>query len=110
YTSLRFMVAEVWEHLEGKPEELSEALPFRNFVAQSRRGASREDHERYFREMLGSVEEPTAPFGLIDAQGDGSGIEETWVDLAPGLSERLRERARKLGVSAASLCHLAWGA
>ena len=58
--------------------------------------------------MLGDVEEPTAPFGLLDAQGDGSGIEEARIELETVLARRLRERARALGVSAASLCHLAW--
>ena len=71
-------------------------------------GIGREEHEAFFREMLGDVDEPTAPFGLTDAQGDGSGIEEARLELEMGLSRRLRERARMLGVSAASLCHLAW--
>src|SRR4029434_196327 len=47
-------------------------------------------------------------FGLTGAHGDGSGIEEAHFELEMGLSERLRGRARILGVSAASLLHLAW--
>ncbi|MFZ0536366.1 MAG: AMP-binding protein, partial [Candidatus Sulfotelmatobacter sp.] len=47
-------------------------------------------------------------FGLSDVQGDGTGIEEARVALDAALAERVRERARKLGISAASLCHLAW--
>ena len=58
--------------------------------------------------MLGDVEEPTAPFGLLDVQGDGRGIEEARMWLDEDLARRMRERARKLGVSAASMCHVAW--
>ena len=110
HTTLEIMTREAQAHLSGEAERLPEPLPFRNFVAQARLGGgiSREEHEAFFREMLGDVDEPTAPFGLTDAQGDGSGIEEARLGLEMGLSRRLRERARMLGVSAASLCHLAW--
>src|SRR5207244_8790758 len=83
-------------------------LPFRNLVAQARLGVSREEHEAYFRKLLGDVDEPTAPFGLLDVQGDGTGIEEARLKVDADLARRVRERARKLGVSAASLCHVAW--
>ena len=59
--------------------------------------------------MLGDVTEPTAPFGLLDVQGDGSGIAEVPARPRRELcARRLRERARGLGVSAASLCHFAF--
>ena len=48
------------------------------------------------------------PFGLEDVQGDGRGIEEARLQLDAGLAKRVRERARKLGVSAASVCHVGW--
>jgi amino acid adenylation domain-containing protein len=67
-----------------------------------------EEHEAFFRQMLGDVDEPTAPFGLLDVQGDGSGIEQAHLAVDPDLARRLRAHARKLGVSAASLFHLAW--
>ena len=82
--------------------------PFATLVAQARLGVSKEEHEAFFRKMLADVEEPTTPFGLFDVQGDGTGIEEARVALDGALAQRVRERARKLGISAASLCHLAW--
>ncbi|HKQ72654.1 MAG TPA: amino acid adenylation domain-containing protein, partial [Blastocatellia bacterium] len=108
HVALDLLLDEVKWLLLGQTDRLSEPLPFRNFVAQAKRGVSEAEHEAYFREMLGDVEEPTAPFGLLDVQGDGSGVEEARVALDPTLARRLRERARALGVSAASLCHLAW--
>src|SRR5688572_17056148 len=58
--------------------------------------------------MLGDVEEPTAPYGLLDVWGEGHGIGEAWLPVADDVGARLRRRARALGVSVASLCHLAW--
>src|SRR5262249_16258727 len=83
-------------------------LPFRNYVAQARLGVSREEHERFFRDLLGDVDEPTAPYGLLDVQGEGRGIQEAWLPVAGHLGARLRHRARTLGGAAGSLCHLGW--
>src|ERR1700730_5049032 len=102
------MQEEIQAHLLGRGGQLPELQPFRNLVAQARLGVSQEEHEKFFRGMLGDVEEPTAPFGLLDVQGDGSGIEEARVLLDSTLARRVRERARKLRVSAASVCHVAW--
>jgi amino acid adenylation domain-containing protein len=107
-TSADAIDEEIQAHLLGQADRLPTPLPFRNFVAQARLGMSQEEHEGFFRQMLGDVDEPTAPFGLLDVQGDGTGIEEARLEVDAGLARRLRERARKLGVSAASLCHLAW--
>jgi amino acid adenylation domain-containing protein/FkbM family methyltransferase len=107
-TSKRFLVAEVRERLEGRAERLAAPSPFRNFVAQARMGISREEHEAFFRQMLKDVNEPTIPFGLTDRHRNGSEMEKAWIRLETELSDQLREQARKLAVSVASLYHLAW--
>ncbi|WP_266170792.1 non-ribosomal peptide synthetase [Dyella subtropica] len=99
--------AEVAAYLQGRQAELPPALPFRNFVAQARLGVSASEHEAFFRQMLGDVDEPTIPFGLANVHGDGSNIVDFRREVDAGLARRLRSRARALGVSAASLCHLA---
>ncbi|HEY0022711.1 MAG TPA: amino acid adenylation domain-containing protein [Longimicrobium sp.] len=108
HESLEVLEEEISAHLQGRESELPAPLPFRNYVAQARLGVSREEHERFFRGLLGDVEEPTAPYGLLDVWGEGHGIREAWLPVADDLAARLRRRARALGVSAASLCHLAW--
>ncbi|HEY2511451.1 MAG TPA: amino acid adenylation domain-containing protein, partial [Polyangiaceae bacterium] len=108
-TTLKLIFAEVQAHLEGRADELPPALPFRNFVAQARLGSSREEHKAFFGAMLGDVDAPTAPYGLLDVQGDGVGIGEARREVSADTTRRLRAQARALGVSAASLCHLAWG-
>jgi arthrofactin-type cyclic lipopeptide synthetase C len=109
HTTLDVLREEIQAHLQGRSGQLPAPLPFRNFVAQARLSVSTEEHQAFFREMLGDVDEPTLPFGLLDARGDGSGIEQARVFVDAGLAARLRERARALGVSAATVCHVAWG-
>src|SRR6185312_4137314 len=82
--------------------------PFRDFVARSRLGMKREEHEAFFRGLLGDVDEPTAPFGLLNAQGDWATVRDAHATLPGDLSKRIRACAQAAGVSPASVMHLAW--
>ncbi|RSM86207.1 non-ribosomal peptide synthetase, partial [Streptomyces sp. WAC 01420] len=108
HTALDVVMGEVTALMAGRGDELPAPLPFREFVAQARLGVSREEHEGYFASLLGDVTEPTLPFGLSDAHGDGTGVQRARVTLDEGLAVRVRERARGLGVSPATLFHVAW--
>jgi amino acid adenylation domain-containing protein len=92
----------------GRGDELPEPLPFRDFVARARLGGARQEHERYFGELLGDVTEPTAPYGLLDVHRGGAGAARARQRVDEVLAGRVRERARLLGVSAATVFHVAW--
>jgi thioesterase domain-containing protein/aryl carrier-like protein len=108
-TTMRFLRDEIRAVMQGHGDSLPPPVPFRNSIAQARLGISHAEHEAFFRRMLGDVRQPTAPFGLLDVQGDGSKIAEAYRELDAHLNRRLHACARLLGVSTASLCHLAWG-
>uniref|UniRef100_UPI0036DAA4D6 amino acid adenylation domain-containing protein n=1 Tax=Photorhabdus sp. RM322S TaxID=3342825 RepID=UPI0036DAA4D6 len=108
HTTMEVMHREVQAYLTGQGESLPDPVPFRNLVAQARLGVSQEEHTRFFTEMLAEVDEPTLPFGLTEVHRDGSQVTEAHRMLAPELNARLRGQARRLGVSLAALCHLAW--
>ncbi|MCG7756954.1 MAG: amino acid adenylation domain-containing protein, partial [Nitrosomonas sp.] len=108
HMTMEAVLKEVRAYLLDQLDQLSPSLPFRNFVAQTRMGMKPEEHEAFFRKLLGNVDEPTAPFGLIDIQGDGSDIAEAMIDLDDVLDQRIRACAQSIGVSAASVFHLAW--
>jgi amino acid adenylation domain-containing protein len=108
HTTLEILIEEVRAHVLGQAERLAAAVPFRNFVAQARLGVSAQEHATFFRAMLGDVEEPTVPFGLTNVYGDGTGIGEARRAVDEAVARRLRLLARALGVSAASLFHLAF--
>ncbi|MCG1042707.1 non-ribosomal peptide synthase/polyketide synthase [Mycetohabitans sp. B8] len=108
HATQEIMQTEVQAFLEGRGDALPPARPFRNLVAQARLGISESEHARFFTEMLADVDEPTLPFGLADVHRDGTHVTESHRMLPQDLNDRLRTQAKQLGVSLASLCHLAW--
>ncbi|MET7794784.1 condensation domain-containing protein, partial [Micrococcus luteus] len=108
HAAMEVVLGEVQAFLTGRGASLPEPLPFRNFVAQARGGVAQSEHERYFAGLLGDVEEPTAPFGLVDVQGDGADTVRVRVPFGPELHARLREVSRRLSTSAATVLHVAW--
>ena len=107
-TTFKAIFAEVRAFLRGEGETLPPPKPFRDFVAAARSAADREADERFFTELLGDIDEPTAPFGLTRVDGDGTAIGEHSVPLDRAVATALRDQARAIGVSPASLAHLAW--
>ena len=107
-TSLRLLRREVARIMRGDGHALPRQLAYRRYVARTRMQADDAFHAAFFRDMLGSVTEPTLPFGIADIRGDGRGVREAKRDVSPASSERIRRHAKALGVSVASLHHLAW--
>ncbi|CAM3390103.1 Peptide synthetase XpsB [Xenorhabdus nematophila ATCC 19061] len=108
HISLDMIFNEIQSLLLGEHENLPQPLPYRNFIAQISK-VPLETHQTYFRELLGDVEEPTLPFGLLDVQGGSlNAIVEDIFTLDNELAHNLRECARQLGMSSAVLFHVAW--
>ncbi|WP_146043970.1 condensation domain-containing protein, partial [Pectobacterium odoriferum] len=108
-TSLQLLLKEAQACLEGKAESLPAPFQFRRYVAQVRLGRDSDSDNAFFRDMLGTLEEPTLPYGLTDVQGDGQGVNKVIHPVPAALTQALREQARSFGTSVASLFHLAWG-
>uniref|UniRef100_UPI00068B5399 non-ribosomal peptide synthetase n=1 Tax=Andreprevotia chitinilytica TaxID=396808 RepID=UPI00068B5399 len=107
HVSLEFVIREVQAILQGQGDLLPPAMPYRNFIAQTL-SVPPEVHEAYFREQLGDVDEPTAPFGLLDVHGAGDRIVEAHLVLRDTLAQGIRERARQRGMTPSVLFHVAW--
>ncbi len=108
HTSLEVFAEELRLRMTGRAGELPVPPQYRDYIAQTRTTARMQEHEEFFRRMLGDVDQPTLPFGLQDVMGNGAGITESRRAVDADLAARLRRQARELGVSTASLCHLAW--
>ncbi|NIE77849.1 amino acid adenylation domain-containing protein, partial [Pantoea sp. Ap-967] len=108
HTALEVVGEELQGFLQGAPAPAHAPVPYRNYVAQARLGISQAEHEAFFRTQLADIDEPTLPFGLNDVQGDGRDMQEAKLPLSAELASGLRRQARVLGISVASLFHLAW--
>lgn len=108
HSTLDLAAQEVRAHLAGREMELEAPVAFRSFVVAQRSPDALVRDEQFFKTMLSDVEVSTAPFGLEDVQGDGDDVVEARRELDPVLARRIRRCASTLGVSSASLHHLAW--
>ena len=110
HVTLEFIVDEIRAILaaqeSGTQPVLPPVLPYRNFIAHTH-AVPASAHEAYFRAQLADIDEPTAPYGLLDIQGDGGPVDEVRENLAPALAARLRAAARSHGINAAVLFHVA---
>ncbi len=64
HAALEIVEHEIRAHFEGRGGQLPAPVPYRNHLAQVRGGVGREAHEAFFRDMLGTLDTPTLPFGL----------------------------------------------
>ncbi|UPL08773.1 Gramicidin S synthase II [Pseudomonas sp. IsoF] len=109
HSALEVVRHELIAFLAGEGERLGTPVPFRNYVAQAVLGISEAEHEAFFRDMLEGIDESTLAYGIQDVQGVGEVHNEHSLDLPLALCQQLRTLARSLGVSVASVFHLAWG-
>lgn len=107
--AIDLLISEVMACFDGQADTLPPASQYRIHVAQTLARAESRDSESYFRSRLADVEEPTAPFGLLDVHGDGGRIAIRTGMLESELAARVRVHARRAAISAATLFHAAWG-
>ncbi|RTQ90553.1 MULTISPECIES: non-ribosomal peptide synthetase [Stenotrophomonas] len=105
--SLQLLIDEVGALMRDEGSALDASLPYRNFIAHTSAPLDA-GHERFFTDMLGDVDEPTAPFGVLDVHAQNENFHEARRTLDPALAQRTRACARRLGVSPAVLFHVAW--
>ncbi|WP_143707540.1 amino acid adenylation domain-containing protein, partial [Xenorhabdus ehlersii] len=107
HMTLELIFAEIAHVLQGNAAMLPTALPYRNFIARTLSGPVAE-HEAYFRDQLADIEEPTAPYGILNVPNDNRAINEHSLPLDPTLAKAIRSQARRLGISPGVLFHVAW--
>lgn len=108
HQSLKIIVSETLMFVEGRGQSLSTPIAYRNYVWQALTRARLEESKVFFRRKLGEIEEPTAPFGLIDVHHDGTKIEEAQQTIDVARARNVRAQAQLAGISVAKLFHAAW--
>ncbi|MGO4773547.1 amino acid adenylation domain-containing protein, partial [Flavobacterium sp. W22_SRS_FK3] len=109
HVGLEKVIEEVMSYLLGEAENLSSPFLYRDFIGHTLYTQSVNGGESYFRSLLGTIIEPTYPFNLSNALGDGTQIEESAVILSKDLSTVLRTICVGLSISPAVFFHAAFG-
>ncbi len=107
HETLELVMADVRALMRDERHPLPPPLPLRNLVAHAGRVAPAE-HEAYFREQFAGIDEPTAPFGILDVQIRTAELRSAGVRVDPEQSSRIRDCAARMGVPPSVLFHVAW--
>ncbi|KRD77783.1 hypothetical protein ASE43_20875 [Lysobacter sp. Root983] len=107
HVTLALALAEIDAIRGGNGADLADEVPMRQLVAQALRVPAAA-HEAYFRQELAHIDEPTAPFNVLDARQSGATFQTVGLPLDASLGRDIRAEARRRGVSPASLFHVAW--
>ncbi|KAF9343395.1 hypothetical protein BGX26_005813, partial [Mortierella sp. AD094] len=108
HSTSELMSNEISAFCNDNDQTLLPAKPFRNLIAHVRSGPSLEFHEQFFTKMLAEIDTPALPYGMSIIRSDGMDTTESHLTLQQELNIKLRGHAKRMGVSLASLCHLAW--
>ncbi|MDE5121426.1 MAG: condensation domain-containing protein, partial [Trichodesmium sp. St19_bin1] len=108
HVTLEILFKELALYQSGAAQQLPPPIPYREFVAHTQYKAAQLDYEGYFKRVLGDVDEATAPFNLVNVQGDGVGIEEVTEPVPAAVGQAIRRTAQRLHVTPAVLFHTAW--
>jgi syringomycin synthetase protein SyrE len=106
--SLDMVRAEIRACMLGGQAALLAAVPYKGFVERALAYEARGEAQAFFSQRLADVDEPTAPFGLLDVHGDAGRFEEQSLRLGDALAQSVRQVARAHGVGTAALFHAAW--
>src|SRR6185437_531813 len=109
--SLRVLIREIMAYLEGREQDLIEVENYRDYIANRVAKVKWDDEvaKELFGRKLGQIDEPTVPFGILDARADGGWNGEASGLIEPSLVQQIRAQARRAGVSPARIFHAAWG-
>ena len=108
HASIEAVIEETAAITQGRTAELPEPVPFRNHIWQATMRADAGAHDAFFGAMLAGIDQPTAPFGLLEMNVSDDCVVEARRSLPAALSASLKRSAREQGVSVATLMHVAW--
>jgi amino acid adenylation domain-containing protein len=105
HVGLEIIEREFSEIQAGRVEQLDTPVPYREFVAHSLQQAETSNAQSYFKELLSDVDEATAPFDLVDIQGDGRNLHEQSLLLPNEVSQNILRVLATLQLSPAAFFH-----
>lgn len=108
FQSLRTLVTEIVAYMGGRARELPAPASFRDYVTAYPSESISGGAEKFFRERLADVDEPTTPFGLTEPVWDKNRSFVTRTHLDTDIVRQIRRTAKRHGVKETHLFHAAW--